>query len=120
MTNLWVFLIFGVCSGLLSGLVGLAGGFILIPVLVLISGMSQHAAQGTYLAAMVPPVTLLGALIYYRNGHVAVKPALIMSLGLSLGILGGSYLAQFISDTALRHGFGGVLFLLSIKLIFSH
>ena len=119
MNNLWLFLIMGLSSGLISGLVGLAGGFILIPFLVLVSGLSQHAAQGTYLAAMVPPVTFLGALVYYRNGYVALKPALIMSIGLCLGILGGSYLAQYISDTALKRIFGGVLFLLSLKLIFS-
>ena len=119
MNNLWLLLIFGVCSGLLSGLVGLAGGFILIPVLVLISGMSQHTAQGTYLAAMVPPVTLLGTLIYYRNGYVEIKPAIILSIGLCLGIMCGSYFAQLISDTTLKRVFGVVLLLLSLRLIFS-
>jgi len=61
MNNLWLFLIMGLSSGLISGLVGLAGGFILIPFLVLVSGLSQHAAQGTYLAAIGPPGYLFGS-----------------------------------------------------------
>ena len=116
--NTGLLLLFGLAAGVVSGLVGLAGGFVLIPLLVLTMKMSQHAAQGTYLAAMVPPVTLLGAWLYYRRGFVELKTAGILAIGLTLGILGGSYLAQFISDAALKRLFGIVLFLVSIRLIF--
>jgi len=50
-----------------------------------------------------PPVTFLGALVYYRNGYVAIKPALIIILGLCLGILGGSYLARPYSKSLFNH-----------------
>ena len=111
-------IIFGLGAGIVSGLVGLAGGFVLIPLLVLTMKMSQHAALGTYLAAMVPPVTLLGALLYYRRGFVDLKSAGILAVGLTLGILGGSYLAQLASDADLKRIFGVVLLIVSIRLIF--
>lgn len=111
-------LVFGLAAGVVSGLVGLAGGFVLIPLLVLGLKMPQHSAQGTYLAAMVPPVTILGAFLYYRRGFVEVKSAGILAVGLALGILAGAYLAQLLSDAALKRLFGMVLLAVSIRLIF--
>lgn len=116
--NVYILLLSGLTAGVMSGLVGLAGGFVLIPFLVLGLKMSQHGAQGTYLAAMVLPVTLLGAILYYRRGFVDVRSAGILAVGLALGILAGSHLAQHISDVALKRLFGIVLFLVSIRLIF--
>ncbi|MEH2392572.1 MAG: TSUP family transporter [Nostoc sp.] len=66
MTNILLYLLLGVLAGFLSGLVGIGGGVLIVPVLVFWFGLSQHEAQGTTLALLVPPIGLLGALTYYR------------------------------------------------------
>jgi hypothetical protein len=55
------YLILGVLTGILSGLIGLGGGFLIVPALVFLFGMSQHQAQGTTLAMLVPPIGILAA-----------------------------------------------------------
>jgi len=55
------FLLLGLLAGVLSGLLGIGGGIVIIPVLVFVFGLSQHMAQGTTLALMVPPIGLLAA-----------------------------------------------------------
>ena len=69
-------MLLGLVAGMLSGLIGIGGGIIIIPVLVFIFGFSQHMAQGTTLALLVPPIGLLAALMCYKQGYVDVKVAL--------------------------------------------
>lgn len=57
----------GVLAGLTSGLIGIGGGIIIVPVLVLFFGFFQQMAQGTTLALMVPPLGALAAWMYYRQ-----------------------------------------------------
>ncbi|MGL4363687.1 MAG: TSUP family transporter, partial [Bacteroidales bacterium] len=52
-------LLLGVAAGAFSGLIGVGGGIIMVPALVFFFGFSQHAAQGTTLAVLLPPVSLL-------------------------------------------------------------
>jgi uncharacterized protein len=108
----------GLIGGTLSGLTGLGGGFIMVPLLVYLFGMSQHAAQGTSLAVLLPPLGLLAFLQYYRNGHVDVQVAVLVALGFFFGGYVGGYTAQLISGPMLRKGFAIVLALLSIDMFF--
>ena len=62
----WVFILLGVCAGVLSGALGLGSGTILVPTLVLLFGFMQKSAQGMALAVMVP-MALLGAFRYWKN-----------------------------------------------------
>ena len=57
--NMFYYIILGLVAGIASGIFGIGGGTIIIPVLVYIFGLSQHTAQGTTLALMVPPIGLL-------------------------------------------------------------
>src|SRR5687768_7893067 len=78
-------LAFGMAIGTVSGLLGIGGGILLIPGLMLLFGHSQQEAQGTSLAAMIPPIGLFAALVYYRAGHVQLPVAGMIALGFAVG-----------------------------------
>jgi len=91
--NILLYVLLGVAAGILSGLIGIGGGIIIIPALVFIAGMSQHVAQGTTLALMVPPIGLLAAWAYYRAGYVDLKVAALICAGFFVGGFLGAKLA---------------------------
>jgi uncharacterized membrane protein YfcA len=107
-----------VVAGIFSGLIGIGGAIIIIPALVLLFGLSQHTAQGTTLALMVPPIGLLAALAYYKQGFVDLKIAAFICIGFFIGGLIGANVATELSDVVLRRVFGVVMFLAAIKMIF--
>ena len=112
------YLAFGLIAGILGGLLGIGGGTIMIPGLILMFGLSQHEAQGTALAAMLPPVGLLAVIEYYRNSNVDLKAAAWLAAGLLFGGLLGAVLAIHISDQLLRRIFGVFLLVTSLKILF--
>lgn len=61
-------ILLGMAAGVASGLVGIGGGVILIPALVFLFGLTEHQAQGTTLALMVPPIGIIAAWSYWREG----------------------------------------------------
>src|SRR5690242_20946361 len=84
-----VFLVACVC-GVASGMFGIGGGVLLVPLLGLLFSFSQHRAQGTSLVALIPPTGLLALLAYARQGFVSWRTGLLLIPGLFLGgILGG-------------------------------
>jgi len=101
-----VYLIVGGVTGIFGGVLGLGGGVIIIPVLVYVFKMSQHQAQGTTLAALVPPIGLLAAIKYYQAGHVNVKIAALIAAGFFVGGYFGAEIAQRISEPMLKRYFG--------------
>lgn len=112
------FIVWGVIAGILSGFLGIGGGIILVPVLGLIFGLSQHQAQGTTLALMIPPIGLLAALKYYYEGNVNLRMAIFICLGFFFGGYIGAVLAHYIPDTILRRIFGLVMLFVSLRLVF--
>ncbi|MFH1389665.1 MAG: sulfite exporter TauE/SafE family protein [Candidatus Margulisiibacteriota bacterium] len=115
----WVWLVLtGFLAGIFSGLLGIGGATIVIPVLVLGFGLSQHLAQGTTLAMMIPPIGLLAAWQYWKNGHVNFPWALALCVGFLFGGLIGAYWANLISPELLRKLFGLVFLAISLRLIF--
>jgi uncharacterized membrane protein YfcA len=112
------YVVLGVIAGVLSGLIGIGGGVIILPALVYVFGLSQHQAQGTTLALMVPPIGLLAALEYYRAGNVNLMVAGFVCIGFFIGGLFGAKLALGISDTALQKIFGVILLLIALRMIF--
>jgi uncharacterized protein len=115
--NIVLLLLLGLLAGVLSGLIGIGGAIIIIPTLVLLFGLSQHTAQGTTLALMVPPIGLLAAWTYYKAGFVDLKMAGLICIGFFLGGLLGAKFATAIPDQLLKKIFGVVLFLVSLKMI---
>ncbi len=111
------YLILGLLAGVLSGLVGLGGGFIIVPALVFIFGFSQHQAQGTTLALLVPPIGLLAAWTYYRQGFVDIRVAGLIAVGFVVGSLLGARYAMTVSNETLEKVFGAALVLIGLKMI---
>src|ERR671912_755655 len=93
MSNPLILILFGVLVGVFSGVMGLGGGSVMIPVMVLALHMTQQQAHGTSLAVMIPPVTLPAVIEYYRKGHVDLRVAGWMALGVLAGSFFGAWIA---------------------------
>ncbi len=119
MQNVILCLALGLFAGVVSGLVGIGGGIVIVPAFVLFWGMSQHLAQGTTLALMVPPIGILAAWTYYKQGYVDVRIAVLVCVGFVLGGLLGAKFAVGLSNKVLQKVFGSILLLVSMKMIFS-
>ncbi|WP_292786107.1 MULTISPECIES: sulfite exporter TauE/SafE family protein [unclassified Microbacterium] len=105
----------GLLAGLLSGLFGVGGGTVIVPLLVLLLAFDQRLAAGTSLAAIVPTATV-GVISYAASGSVAWIPALILAAGAVVGAQIGTRLLPRISQTALRWGFVGFLIVVIVSL----
>jgi uncharacterized membrane protein YfcA len=117
--NYYLYILLGLVAGILSGMIGIGGGTIIVPVLVLIFGFSQHSAQGTTLALLVPPIGILAAWTYYRQGYVDLTAAGWICLGFFIGGFLGAKIATGLSNVALERIFGFALLLIAIKMIFA-
>lgn len=111
-----VYLATGALGGILAGLFGIGGGIVIVPSLVLFASMSQKTATGTSLGALLLPVGLLGAIAYWRTGHVDLKAALWVALGLFVGTYGGAVLAQTLTETVLKRAFAVLLVAVAVRL----
>ncbi|MBI3288446.1 MAG: sulfite exporter TauE/SafE family protein [Elusimicrobia bacterium] len=111
------FVVTGVLVGILSGMVGVGGGIILVPILIFFFGFSQHMAQGTSTAMLLPPIGILAAWTYYKNDMVDVRAAALLCAGFVVGGLVGAKIAIVLPKEVLRRGFGGILLGISLKLI---
>jgi uncharacterized protein len=107
----------GLIAGIFSGVFGIGGGTIMIPALVFLFGLTQHQAQGTTLAIMIPPIGLLAAWRYFQSGNVKVSTAGFICLGFLLGGWIGASLVQNISEPLLKRMFGIFLLVISVRMI---
>jgi uncharacterized membrane protein YfcA len=101
-----LYVVLGVVAGMASGLIGIGGGIIVVPALIYIFGFSQHAAQGTTLAMLIPPIGLLAAWAYYKQGYANIPVAGLICLGFVLGGYFGAKLAIGFPEVILRKIFG--------------
>lgn len=105
----------GLTAGLLSGLFGVGGGTVIVPLLVLMLRFDQRLAAGTSLTAIVPTASV-GVISYAMSGSVEWIPALILAAGAVVGAQIGSRLMPRISQTALRWGFVGFVLIVMVSL----
>lgn len=103
-----VLMLTGVVTGFLSGMMGVGGGTIMVPAMVLLAGFTQHTAQGSSLLAMVPSGGV-GAHTHWRLGNVDTKVLTGLIPGILIGTFLGSNLAHYISEDTLRIVFAAVL-----------
>ncbi len=98
----------GLLAGVLSGLFGVGGGIVIVPMLSLLLGFDHRLAAGTSLAAIVPTAAV-GVVTYATHGSVAWIPALIIASAAVVGAQGGAWLLHRLPLDALRWGFIGFL-----------
>jgi len=119
MTHILLYLLLGLLVGALSGLIGIGGGVVIVPVLIFGFGLSQHEAQGTTLAMLVPPVGLLAAWTYYKQGYVNFQIAALLCVGFFVGGLLGAKLATVLPNVLLEKVFGIAMLAIALKMIFA-
>lgn len=116
--TLFLIICIGLTAGILSGLIGIGGGIIIVPMLLFV-GFSQQQAQGTSLAALLPPVTLLAVINYHKEGSIDWKYALLISVFFIFGGYLGSKIALSLDQRILKKIFGFILLAIAGKMIFS-
>lgn len=105
-------IIIGLFSGVVSGM-GIGGGAILIPALIMIEGVAQQMAQGINLVYFIP-TAIVSLIVHIKKKNVEVKTALIIGGCGMVGAVGGSMLAMAIGGGVLRKMFGGFLLLIGV------
>ena len=110
----------GFLIGGASGLIGIGGGILIIPVLMIGFGFTQERANGTSLAMMLPPIGVLAVITYARAGNVDWRFAVLMAIGFLVGAAVGGTIVnrQWINPTALRVTFAILLLYVGSRTLF--
>ncbi len=116
MTEIDILLLIGLGAGLVSGLLGIGGGLLVIPALVLFLNYSQKSAQGTSLGLLLPPIGLLAVLNYYKAGYVNLKAAGIMVITFIIGSYISSKFVVSMPESIIKKIFAVFLLFYSLKL----
>jgi hypothetical protein len=109
----------GLAVGAVSGMVGVGGGIFLVPALVYLFKFTQHEAQGTSIAVLVPPIGIFAALEYYRQGYVRLPVVGWVALGFVAGAFLGAVVSGMLPETLLRRGFGVLMLFIALQMLFS-
>ena len=120
--NIALMLGMGLAAGVLSGLFGIGGGIILVPMLMFFLKCPQLKANGMSMVALLPPIGILGAMEYYQSRKIDggdVKSALVISAAMILGIWLGAKLAIGLPAPLLKKGFAIFLVAVAAKMWFS-
>jgi uncharacterized membrane protein YfcA len=108
----------GAAAGLFSGLLGVGGGIVMVPLLVLVSGLSQHEAHATSLAAIVP-IAAVGALRFGAEGALDLPVAFLLAAGSLVGAPLGARLMARTGESALSLAFGLLVIAVAVGLLWS-
>src|SRR5260370_10974330 len=108
-------LLAGTTAGIASGMFGIGGGVILVPILGLLLGFSQHRAQGTSLVALIPPTGLLAGIAYAHAGYVSWQTGFLLISGGFLGGIAGGRPAKKNPSAQMRRDFAALIFMLRIS-----
>ncbi len=118
MTNVWLLAV-GLGAGVLSGIFGIGGGIVIVPLLVLGLGFPQSRASGISLVALLLPVGALGVWQYYKEGKIGpehVQGGLLIALGLFVGAYFGARLAVQLPEVMLKRGFAVLLVVVAFRM----
>ncbi len=118
MDNKFKIMGFGLIAGILSGLLGVGGGIVLVPIMVTYLGITQHIAHGTSLAVIVP-TALAGSIVYGLSGNINLTPALNLAIGSIIGASFGARWMKKIPAKQLKQLFGVFLIIVGIRMVLS-
>jgi uncharacterized membrane protein YfcA len=111
------YILVGLAVGLISGTLGIGGGVLLVPLLMVLLHFDQSKATGTTLAVLVPPVGLLAALKYYTEGLIDVEAAVWIAASFAGGAYLGAAVVPLLPTAALRLAFGLMLVYIGFRFI---
>lgn len=109
-------LVCGLATGVLSGLLGVGGGILLVPLLVAVVGMSQHQAHATSLAAIIPIAAVSGA-TYALHGEVDPTAAALLAAGALVGSQVGAKLMSMSTEGLLKLMFAALMVAVGIQML---
>lgn len=110
-------ILIGIAAGFLGGMVGIGGGLIIVPALVLLLGISQHNAQGISLTMMLFPVGILGVMNYYKKGYVDFRYSALIAVGFLLGSYIGSKFSLSLPEEMVKKIFAIIMMVLAIRML---
>lgn len=113
-------LIIGLVAGVAGGMFGIGGGAIMVPAMVLLMGLDQKFATGTSIAAQILPIGILAAIVYYREGNLNFKYAVLIAVGLIIGNYFGALFANqpYITSETMKKLYGLFLLLIGARYLF--
>ncbi len=103
---IFIILLLGLCVGVLVGLLGIGGGVVLVPAMVYLLHMDQHAAQGTSLFILLLPIGLGALREYCKQGQVDLRAGILCAVGMLFGAYAGSLIALPMPSRSLKGFFG--------------
>lgn len=107
----------GLVAGVLAGMFGIGGGLVIVPALLFFLKMSELEAIATSLAALIPPVGLLGAAEYYSKGYIHVRYAALIAVGLFVGAYFGARIMIGLPSHVIRRIYAGLLIVIAARML---
>lgn len=106
----------GLTAGVLAGLLGIGGGLLMVPAMVLVLAFDQHLAQGTSLLVIVPAAAF-GSFTHHRHGRLALRDAAALGIGGVVGALIGSVTALSLEDELLQRLFAILILIMAARML---
>ena len=119
METIFYLILIGIAAGFLGGMVGIGGGLIIVPALVLLLGITQHNAQGISLTMMLFPVGILGVINYYKRGYVDFQYSALIAVGFLAGSYIGSKFSLSLPEDTVKKIFAILMIILAVRMLLS-
>jgi uncharacterized membrane protein YfcA len=118
-TEIATVLLLGGGAGILSGMFGIGGGLVIVPMLIILFKFDPKTAVGTSLFALLLPTGLLGALEYWRRGEMRFLHGALIALGLFCGAYAGAKFTGLMSAATMKRAYGAFLIIVAAYFFWS-